>query len=582
MKTHVFTPGRVLAIATAAFLVAAAPVAAAPFAYVPVSGENQLAVIDLATNTLVTKIATGANPSGVAVSPAGNRVYVTNADEGTVTVVDSLNNRVVSTISVGSQPLGLAVSPDGHRVAVAYLGTPPNDPNRSVAVIDVGSGAVTPLAVDAGPVAAIYNASGSRLYVSNFLSNTISIIDAPNLHTIGRISVPPNPFGLAINPSGSRLYSGHFKDPYGGLSQVSVVDTESAAVVATIALDGDPAWLALDPTGARLFVAKPSKGTITVIDTASNSVLFDFILGSFSVPTGVAVHPDGSRLYVVDNGLGELSVYDAGNFQRIGGVPVGAGAVAYGDFVGPQVVGNGADSPGPLSGLWWNSSESGWGINFTQRGSNIFAAWYTYDSAGKPKWYVAPNCAMPAQSSCSGTLYQVTGPLFFGVTFDPSQRNVTAVGSISVSFADNNFGSMSYNVAGQTRSLPIQRQIFRPGPEPQINYTDMWWNPAESGWGMAITQQSNVMFLAWYVYDDVGQPTWYVASNCDVNEAGDSCAGTVYRTTGPPFGPSFDPSQVHATAQGRIIVNFSDANNGTINYLFDSLFVTKKITRQLF
>ena len=34
---------------------------------------------------------------------------------------------------------------------------------------------------------------------------------------------------------------------------------------------------------------------------------------------------------------------------------------------------------------------------------------------------------------------------------------------------------------------------------PAANYTDLWWNPNESGWGMAITQQSSTMFLAFLV-----------------------------------------------------------------------------------
>jgi hypothetical protein len=284
----------------------------------------------------------------------------------------------------------------------------------------------------------------------------------------------------------------------------------------------------------------------------------------------------------VDAGRSELSTWNAGNFALISAVPVGANAQALGDFLGPQVVGNGADSPGALSGIWYNASESGWGINFTQRGSNIFAAWYTYDAAGNPKWYVAPNCSMPAQNSCSGTLYQVTGPAFFGVPFDPSKRNVTSVGSLSVNFSGVNAGTMSYSVAGQSRTVPIQRQVFGAGAEPQVNYTDLWFNASEPGWGIAITQQAQVMFAAWYVYDNNGNPTWFVVPNCPVNASGDSCAGDVFQTTGPAFGPTFDPSQVTVIPAGRLILNFSGPNDGELNYLRDSLFVSKKITRQLF
>ncbi len=570
----------ITALAAAAALFVACAAHGAPFAYVP-SPDNQLTIVDTATNRIAGSLPTGANPAGVAVSPAGHRVYVSNFNEGTVTVVDALNLRVLSTIPVGAQPVGLQVSPDGRKVAIATFG--PNGPGRSISIFDVASGQVSTLGVGLGPSSVAYNASGSRLYVSNYTDRSVSIIDAPNARNLLTVGVPANPLGLVTNPSGSRVYVMH-DNSNGAASQLSVIDTSSNQVIATIPLAGNPQWLAANPAGTRLYAAIGSTGSVTVIDTATNRVLFDFLTGALSFPTGVAVSSNGARIFVVDAGRSELSTWDTSTFARIASVPVGQNASAFGDFLGPDVVGNGADSPGALSGIWFNPSESGWGINFTQRGNNIFAAWYTYDAAGNPKWYVAPNCAMPASNSCSGTLYQVTGPAFFGVPFDPSKRNVTVAGSMSVSFANNNSGTFTYTVAGQSRSVAIQRQIFGigSGPEPQVNYTDLWFNPNEPGWGIAITQQQSIMFAAWYVYDDAGIPIWYVVPNCGVSVSGDSCAGDVFRTTGPPFGPTFDPALVQVFPAGRMIFNFSDPNNGELNYLFESLFVTKKITRELF
>ena len=213
----------------------------------------------------------------------------------------------------------------------------------------------------------------------------------------------------------------------------------------------------------------------------------------------------------------------------------------------------------------------------------IFAAWYTYDGGGNPKWYVASNCNMSSGSSCFGALYQVTGPRFFGVPFDPSLSVVAQVGELQVNFNDNNSASMSYTVNGQTRTVAIERQLFRTGAiSPTINYTDLWWNPSESGWGIAITQQYDVMFLAWYVYNDAGQPVWYVASNCVVTPPGNGCSGTLYRTTGPVFGPTFNPSQVQVFEAGTVTLSFSDGNNGTLSYTVNGVSGTKAITRQLF
>ncbi len=241
-----------------------------------------------------------------------------------------------------------------------------------------------------------------------------------------------------------------------------------------------------------------------------------------------------------------------------------------------------ANVPGVYSGLWWNASESGWGINFTQRGNNVFVAWYTYDASGNPKWYVASNCALVG-TSCSGSLYEVNGPHFFGVAFNPALAVVTQPGTIQLSFQDTGRGSMTYTLNGQTRNVAITRQLTQGAAAGSlVDYTDLWWNSGESGWGAAITQYGSQMFLAWYVYDAAGKPAWYVASNCALNVAGNGCSGTLYRTTGPAFGPTFNPTQVQVFTAGTVSLDFSDGNNGRLSYSVNGTSSSKAITRQLF
>jgi hypothetical protein len=123
---------------------------------------------------------------------------------------------------------------------------------------------------------------------------------------------------------------------------------------------------------------------------------------------------------------------------------------------------------------------------------------------------------------------------------------------------------------------------LRTGPAADVDYSDLWWNPAESGWGMTLTQQSNVMFLALYVYDGGGAPVWYVASDCEVNSAGNGCTGTLYRTSGPDFGAAFDSSKVQAFAVGTASVSFSDQDTGVLTYTVNGAATTKAVTREFF
>ena len=48
------------------------------------------------------------------------------------------------------------------------------------------------------------------------------------------------------------------------------------------------------------------------------------------------------------------------------------------------------------------------------------------------------------------------------------------------------------------------------GAATQGHYGDLWWSPAESGWGLSITQQASTLFAVWYAYRSDGRPVWYV------------------------------------------------------------------------
>jgi hypothetical protein len=255
------------------------------------------------------------------------------------------------------------------------------------------------------------------------------------------------------------------------------------------------------------------------------------------------------------------------------------------DVLAPLATPLPAHAPGALSGLWWNAAESGWGIHLAQRRNHVFATWYAYDSAGNPKWYAAPDCAMPegdtgATGTCSGAIYEVSGTAFLGVAFDPDAIRATEAGSIQIAFQDANHATLSYTASGQSRAVPIARMLFAAGAVSGVDYSDHWWNPGEPGWGIAVTQQAGIMFLAWYVYDAEGEPVWYVASDCAVRASG--CSGSLYRTTGPRSGGPFDPALVRVLPAGAVHLDFTDANNGVLTYAVDGVSGSKSISRLLF
>lgn len=115
------------------------------------------------------------------------------------------------------------------------------------------------------------------------------------------------------------------------------------------------------------------------------------------------------------------------------------------------------------------------------------------------------------------------------------------------------------------------------------NYTDLWWNPAESGWGVTVTQEANVMFLTFFVYGANNQPIWFSAT-LNQNVAGSNTSpfsGDLYQTTGPYYAAaSFNPSTVVATKVGTVTFSPSGPANATLQYSVNSTPVTKQIERQ--
>ena len=566
----------------AAAAVAAFAAHADPFAYVPLVSLNAVEVVDLGTGKIVTKINVGAGPMGIAFNPLSSRAYVSNTEDSTVTVIDTGNNTALANITVGSTPVGLAVSPSGKQLAVATMGASSASPSQTITVVGTQSGIKTQVAVGTAPTAVAFNPAGSALYVANYSDGTISVVDPSTLTAVNTIVVGDHPTGLIVNSAGTLLYVQHGTGAFGA-GKLTVVDLTKSSVIAEVRLNSAPNWFALNPAGTRIVFAKPLTRSISLIDATNNTLLFDLGLPGGAEPTSVTYSNDGKLIYVVCDGTDQILVFDAVTYAQVGAIALKASSpTALGSFIPPAS--SLADTPEVLSGLWWNPAESGWGIHFVERHGNIFASWFAYDAAGKPTWYVVPNCVMPASGlSCSGTVYQVTGPRIFGVTYDPTLRNTTSVGTLSANFSDNDHASLSYTVNGISRTVAITREVFVTGDTgPAINYTDMWWDPAEGGWGAAVEQQVDTVFIAWYVYDDNGKPVWFVAPNCVFNPDGVSLGGPAYTTSGPPFGTTFDPSMVNTSNIGYMRIEFADGNHGTISFLSQTAFVSKPITRLKF
>jgi hypothetical protein len=115
--------------------------------------------------------------------------------------------------------------------------------------------------------------------------------------------------------------------------------------------------------------------------------------------------------------------------------------------------------------------------------------------------------------------------------------------------------------------------------------SDLWWNPAESGWGLNLIEQSNVLFGTFFVYASDGHARWYVASNLTSSGAsGDRSQvfrGDLYESTGPVvLSMPFDPASVVRRRVGDATLQYTAPNTISLAYTVDGLATTKTLQRQ--
>jgi len=163
-------------------------------------------------------------------------------------------------------------------------------------------------------------AQARDIFVGGFFGKAAVVDTATNSLSGTPFAVGSRQFGVAITPDGTRAY---FTDYFGGGKDVVVVDTATRTVVKTVTVGSEPTAIAIAPNGARAYVANSGSGSVSVIDTATNTVVgLPIVVGEG--PSGIAITPDGSRAYVANAFDDTVSVIDTAT-NTVVGLPIAVG-----------------------------------------------------------------------------------------------------------------------------------------------------------------------------------------------------------------------------------------------------------------
>ena len=240
----------------------------------------------------------GAAPTGLSLSPDGSTLYVALNLKHTAAIID-LHTRGLVEVSVGMHPYTTLAVPSGKKVYVS------NWAGRRARPGDI-TDEVHQIVVDA------------RTGIPS--TGTVSVIDTEKAATIKEIDVGLHPSAMALNPRGTKLYVANANS-----DTVTVIDTETDTVVSSISvrpgtrapIGSAPNALAVAPDGMTLYVANAANNAIAVVDIGARPERVRGFFPTGWYPTALAPLGDGKRLWVASGyGFGSIAPLAAGRKGR--------------------------------------------------------------------------------------------------------------------------------------------------------------------------------------------------------------------------------------------------------------------------
>jgi hypothetical protein len=116
------------------------------------------------------------------------------------------------------------------------------------------------------------------------------------------------------------------------------------------------------------------------------------------------------------------------------------------------------------------------------------------------------------------------------------------------------------------------------------NMVDQWGVASESGWGLSIQQQDDTLFINMFVFDDAGQPTWFIGA---VTPGVPAAAGHLtftgdwFKVNGTFYGSPWNAATAQINKVGTIVFDADSVTTANLKYSVNGVTVNKHVAREL-
>jgi len=264
------------------------PIGIATFGDIALVSQDQAGTVgrlDLTSSTFTNSIFTGGIPAYLTFNASGSTAYVANFTNNNVGIIDVATNTQTDVIPVNADPLPVAISHDGARLFVT------TDANRLYKIDLSTKTVVDSLDLPATSHHLLTHPNDTLVYVATRDGGTVLEVNQLTMAVLRTFSVGGRPQGMALSTNGTELYVAN------EVSNVLHIITLSSGAITNVPLTSGGEGMALASDG-KLYIGEVFAGFIEVVDPATRTVVRTITVGG--TPREVAADPARNQVLVAN------------------------------------------------------------------------------------------------------------------------------------------------------------------------------------------------------------------------------------------------------------------------------------------
>jgi len=225
--------------------------------------SSNIIVIDTTIAELAGAINTGGTLLDIVITGDGKAIYGSDTRKGEVVKIDPLAKSVLTSVSVGKAPAGLALSDNDYYLYVA------NFKSDNISVIDLKTNTVTSTIEKVGTnPKKLLNIPGKKILCSaNWGSGDVTFINTANNSIGKKVKVGNQPNDMVLSPDNKKLFVSNRES-----KSISIINTDTITSSTEINLTDSPYYLGLSPDKKYLLVSMEKNNDILMLDLNTHEI----------------------------------------------------------------------------------------------------------------------------------------------------------------------------------------------------------------------------------------------------------------------------------------------------------------------